>query len=251
VRYVYFLLAALVGVSSAAASTVTIDYSGVVDNLIDNGGFLAGISMGDPVSGTLTFDTSALDQLPGPQLGLYGYWVPPAHIEVTVGGQTFANDFTADTTWLTNFISGYLGLPPGMITTGPVTAMVGNDIYFYSGYTDALAVVGVGTASSWAAMPPFLGIGGLAVVFADFLPPLEMFGNDDLPEVVDLASVNFAHGYVMSAAPGSIYGYILGFQITSAQQLLAPAPDPQIPEPGTFVLMATGLAGILYWRRRR
>jgi len=246
VRCLYFLLAALVGVSSAAASTVTINYSGVVDNLIDNGGFLAGISMGDPVTGTLTFTTTPSDQLPGPQLGLYAYWGAPAHVEVTVNGQTFANDFAANTAWLTSLISGYLGLPPGMINTGPVTAMVGDNIFFYSGFTDALAVVGVGTPSSWGAAPPFLGIGGIAVVFADFLPPLTMFVNDDLPEVVPLENVNWAHGYILSALPGAPYGYILGFQITSFEQ-----PGTQIPEPGTFVLMAGGLAGLLYWRRRR
>lgn len=68
-----------------------------MDYVEDNGNYLEGqINPGDIITGTYTYDSTALDQSSDDIYGLYHFYDPPAGIFLTVGGFDFATASDVD-----------------------------------------------------------------------------------------------------------------------------------------------------------
>lgn len=80
-------LALLVAAASpASAAVVAFDFTGEVDYV--NAPFASIVEVGSPLSGRLTYDTSAVDEDPGPTRGSY----PGATLEFTMGTYSYAGE---------------------------------------------------------------------------------------------------------------------------------------------------------------
>lgn len=76
------------GASPASAAVVSFDFTGEVDFV--NPPFASIVEVGSPLSGRLTYDTSAVDTDPDPTVGRY----PGATLEFTMGSYAYAGDGT-------------------------------------------------------------------------------------------------------------------------------------------------------------
>lgn len=76
------------------AALVTIQIEAVVDSVDDPDNYLEGlVAVGDPITGTYTYDTDTPDSTPEyATVGRYEHFAPPAGIYLTVGGFEFETD---------------------------------------------------------------------------------------------------------------------------------------------------------------
>ena len=75
------------------AELITIAISGQVTGVSDPSGHFGGqISIGDPIAGTYTYDSSAIDTNPDPAIGDYAWYATPAGISLTIDSFNFRTD---------------------------------------------------------------------------------------------------------------------------------------------------------------
>jgi hypothetical protein len=89
---IFFVMGAI---PTAQADPVTFSFSGVLDHVSDvaSGPVLGGqFNIGDTFSGSFTFDDSAVDSVPGSELGVYSYNTPPNGLLVTINNLDFSSD---------------------------------------------------------------------------------------------------------------------------------------------------------------
>ena len=95
--------------TTAGAGRVTIDLVATVslvddhDNLLNNA-----VAPGDIVTGTYSYDSSAVDSNPLPQVGDYHYMTAPSGIRLNVNGLKFATN-PADVDFLIELVDNYEG----------------------------------------------------------------------------------------------------------------------------------------------
>jgi len=94
---VFVVLAVVLCVFSVPvrAELITIAISGQVTGVDDPSGHFGGqITVGNPITGTYTYDTAILDSNPDPMAGYYSYSTAPAGIHLAIGNFEFKTDST-------------------------------------------------------------------------------------------------------------------------------------------------------------
>jgi hypothetical protein len=92
---------------SASCAQIKIEIRGTVslvddpDNLLNNA-----VAVGDVITGSYSYDSSAVDSNPLPEVGDYHYYSAPNGIRLTVDGLTFATD-PANVNYLLELVDNY------------------------------------------------------------------------------------------------------------------------------------------------
>jgi hypothetical protein len=89
------LLVAVGSMQQAEAAIIVIDFTAEVIDVVDDGNYLDGtVQVGDPITGSYLYDSTAPDANPEPTIGDYYYTKPPSGITVRAGRFQFRTDPT-------------------------------------------------------------------------------------------------------------------------------------------------------------
>jgi hypothetical protein len=207
-RALCLALAAVVP-TAAAADTITVTFTGTVDFVATQ--LSSGFTVGDPVSGTFQYSSTATDTLPAdPVFGIYP------------GADNFAFDF-----------GGYVATA----AAGGSGVEVQNDMN--GGAFDLYKGSKTCNGTCTAAMVDEFALAGMTFLLSG---PATIFPDDSLPTSLDLtdftqrnASLEFTNG-------------VTGPEVTALVQSLTVTVT--VPEPATLVLVLGGL-GLAAWARGR
>lgn len=174
----------LLGTHSLYGDIVTVNFEGVVSSVNDPVGDFPGVMIGDPVTGTYSYDTDSVDELPADlPFGRYASPIPPAMFSISVGPLSFQAE-------------------------NQVTVGVGNN---NGGPKDTLTITGLA-----AKLLPNVG---LALYFED--PTGTAYSDDTLPlDAPNLTQFTFTFGNVLVEANSSS----VGFDFTSVVLAPDPIP---------------------------
>ncbi len=245
---VYRLAATLAGALTVAASAhaieVTYTFTGTVARLpapmsshIVTPGFAAlGIDAGDIFTGRFTYDTVGNDRSPTPEIGFYANAVRA--LTVTIEGHTWSHDFQPganfvqiDNDWM---IPTFVAVNPG---------------HFLDKFTIETNALTGPPPTTLGAQP--LQSMSLALEFSAVTPTPSNtpFSSPALPESLDFAEFTSLHQgyftYTFFDASNRFVFEAIRFNIDSL------SPAAPVPEPGTILSMAGGLAALAFWKTRR
>lgn len=192
---------------------VIVEFSAEVSDVVDSYGFMQGIvNIGDTITGTYTYDTSAPDSSPLLGIGRYEYYAPPSGIFIHVAGFESRTDPEN-----TDFV----------VTTE-------NDAYLINGTRDSFRLesnknLPFGSDTIIDMISLYLGVHNGNALSSDALPTVA-------PVVADWQLLRvYVGGYVPHIAIRPKGFYFIG-DITSAHL---------IPEPATMMLLGLGGAALL------
>ncbi len=207
-----FLLMAPLG--EAQAVPVTFEFSGHITSVLDCDNVLAGaVSEGDLFAGTFTYDTATPDSDPSPWVGAYWHETTPYSISVELNGLSFESNPTV----------------PSFLAE--VRDVSDND-------TVAL--------SSLSNLMPALDQ-GLSLILLKFVDPAgQALSSTDLPTSYNLDDWSQEWGGLTLWAGDCISEYTLQGVVNRIENVEINA----IPEPGSLLLIGSGLFGLISLRRR-
>lgn len=215
--------------SIASAAIVDVAFQARVDRVRDPGSLLGGaIALGDMIAGRYVYDTTAPDSSPIVTIGDYWYSSPPNGMHMAVGGFVFETDPT-DARFLVEVADNHWSPP--------------EDAFVIRSYHHVPVAAGdlVIDNLSWQ-----LGDPTASTMASTALPTAAPRLGDWTRNVIDITGCHVE----VSIGHSCQSGYGLDFHIQGHVTAVADRIQP-MPEPGSLVLMAIGLAMTAAPRRRR
>ena len=200
---------------SSHADVITFDFSGPVYAIYDPFGLVGSlVTVGDPVRGTLRYDTASADGYSDDPS--WGKYLSPGWITLEIDGLAF--EFTS--------------------------RVLIDVLHHANGNQELFQVLGSWNPfivpSAWPASLPAFKYTGLGLGIGQSYLPYDLLSSDALPRSLDLARADFASGEVGSGTD-DLAMYYIQFRLTTFQSDAEPEPEP-VPEPGAFGLLGAGLA---------
>lgn len=218
------VIALLTPAVPARAAIITYEFEAQVSLVVDPGNLLgSGITPGTTFTGRYVFDSATPDQNGSPTIGTYRALTPPSGISMDVGGFTFATD------------------PANVSTLIEVDNQPNRDAYLFRSFTH-LPIS--------QTLKPF----SISLQLDDLTGTA--FNSDALPLVPPNLAL-FTQFFGLTVEGGRIGAneadpdFIFRSTLLSLREVPTAPDAPEVPEPGTLLLMMTGGVGLVSRLGRR
>jgi hypothetical protein len=206
----------LTPLKDAQAIPITFEFSGHITSILDSDNHLGGaVSEGDLFGGTLTYDPATYDSDPDSSEAAYWHDTAPYGISVLINGHSFRSDPNS-TTFLAEVFEG--------------------------SQADKVSL------TSFSNLMPGLE-GGLSLIVMELVDPTgQALSSTDLPTSYNLGAWSQElSGLTLWAGDCCISEYTLRGAIDNIENVQVDT----IPEPGSILLIGSGVLGMLTLRRRQ
>jgi PEP-CTERM motif len=204
--------------AATQASSITLKFEGTVTGVQDPFGLVgARVTRGDPVHGSIRYDTATPDFYPtDPTRGTY---FSPGWLRINING---------------------LGFHSSGVQVDVLNMFQPNTNLFQA--LVCCSAGEFGNPTEWPGSLPLFPFYRMLLFLAETMPPYSLLSSDALPVSLDLAAADLIVGDVTSGTSDTTM-YQIQFGLTGLEP---------IPEPGTLALVGAGLAvGLARYRASR